>query len=142
MKIINWDKLRYKFILLAGADLAVDTTYTTEDENGKTTYCLTLCDSDEVGETIVEVFLKEGNFDEFLMTAKLPLQQITPNIKRVFRKKDLLDVNGFLNQMGGELVKNSMVNSYLTLIGDMKQQKRMRAPSNNTFSSHSINLPF
>lgn len=137
MKIKGWDKLRYKFIIIAGADLAIDSTYTTIDENGKTTYCLTLCDSDEIGETIVEVYLKEGEFDEFLMTAILPQQGITPNIKRVFRKKDLLDENGFLNQMGNELVKNSMVNSYLTLVGDIKRQKKLKSPQ-----SHSINLPF
>ena len=142
MKIINWDKLRYKFIILAGANLAIDTTYTTDDSDGKTTYCFTMTDSDAVGETYVEVFLKEGEFDEFLMSVNLPQQQITPNIKRVFRKKDLLDVNSFLNQMGNELIKNGMVNSYLSLIGDVQQQKRLRAPSNNTFSSHSVNLPF
>ena len=142
MKIINWDKLRYKFIIIAGASLAIDTTYTTDDSDGKTTYCFTMTDSDEVGETFVEVFLREGDFDEFLMSVELPQQQITPNIKRVFRKKDLLDINGFLNQMGNELAKNGMVNSYLSLVGDIQRQKKMRAPSNNTFSSHSINLPF
>lgn len=136
MKIINWDKLRYKFIILAGANLAIDTTYTTDDSDGKTTYCFTMCDSDQVGETIIEVFLKEGQLDEFLMSVNLPQQQITPNIKRVFRRKDLLDINGFLNGIGNELVKNGMVNSYLSLIGDMQKQKR------KTFSSHSINLPF
>lgn len=141
MKIINWDKLRYKFIILAGMDLAIDTTYTTEDELGKTTYCFTMCDSDSVGETFIEVFLKEGEFDEFLMSVNLPQQGITPNIKRVFRKKDLLDINGFLNQMGNELVRNSMVNSYLTLLSDIQKQTKLKA-SNNTFASHSINLPF
>ena len=141
MKIINWDKLRYKFIILAGASLAIDTTYTTDDSDGKTTYCLTMTDSDAVGETYVEVFLKEGEFDEFYMTANLPQQQIVPNIKKVFRRKNLLDINGFLNEMGNELTKNGMVYSYLSLIGDVQQQKRMRAPSNNTFSSHSFN-PF
>jgi dimeric dUTPase (all-alpha-NTP-PPase superfamily) len=140
MKIINWDKLRYKFIILAGMDLAIDTTYTTEDELGKTTYCFTMCDSDSVGETFIEVFLKEGEFDEFLMSVNLPQQQITPNIKRVFRRKDLLDINEFMKQMGSELVKNSMVNSYLNFLSGLKQTK-LKA-SNNTFASHSINLPF
>ena len=139
MKIINWDKLRYRFIILAGASLAIDTTSTTDGADGKTTYFLALCDADDVGENLIEVWLKEGEFDEFLMSANLPQQQITPNIKRVFRKKDLLDINSFLNQMGNELIKNGMVNSYLSLIGDMQQQKKMRAPSNNTFSSHSLN---
>lgn len=141
MKIINWDKLRYKFISLAGMIFTIDTTYNVE-ENGKTIYCLTMADADDVGETLIEVFLKEGNFDEFLMSVNLPQQQITPNIKRVFRKKDLLDITSFLNQMGNELIKNGMVNSYLSLIGDIQQQKKRRAPSNNTFSSHSANLPF
>ena len=137
MKIINWDKLRYKFIIIAGASLTIDTTWTS-DSDGKTIYHLTLCDIDNVGETLVSVHLKEGEFDEFHMTANLPQQQITPNIKRVFRRKNLLDVNGFLNEMGNELTKNGMVYSYLSLIGDVQQQRAMRAPSNNTFSSHSV----
>ena len=139
MKIKGWDKLRYRFIILAGANMAIDTTSTTDGADGKTTYYLSLCDSDNVGEDLVEVWLKEGEFDEFLMSVNLPQQQITPNIKRVFRKKDLLDITSFLNQMGNELIKNGMVNSYLSLIGDIQQQKKMRAPSNNTFSSHSLN---
>ena len=135
MKIINWDKLRYKFIVLAGVDLAIDTTSTTDGADGKTTYYLSLCESDNATSTLVEVWLKEGEFDEFLMSVNLPQQQITPNIKRVFRKKDLLDINEFMKQMGSELVKNSMVNSYLNFmkgLSDIKQNK----------SSYKANLPF
>lgn len=121
MKIINWDKLRYKFITLAGMIFTIDTTYNVE-ENGKTIYCLTMADADDVGETLIEVFLKEGNFDEFLMTVNLPTQNIAPHIKRVFRKKDLLDMDVFLNQMGKELIKNSMVFSYITFFKDIKRK--------------------
>lgn len=141
MKIINWDKLRYRFIVLSGASLAIDTTSTTDGADGKTTYFLALCDADDVGENLVEVWLKEGEFDEFLMSVNLPQQQITPNIKRVFRKKDLLDITSFLNQMGNELIKNGMVNSYLSLIGDMQRQKKIKAQSHNS-SSYLANLPF
>ena len=132
MKIINWDKLRYKFIVLAGVDLAIDTTSTTDGADGKTTYYLSLCDSDNVGEDLVEVWLREGEFDEFLMSVNLPQQQITPNIKRVFRKKDLLDINEFMKQMGSELVKNSMVNSYVSFLRGIKENK----------PSYKANLPF
>lgn len=125
--------------MVGGASLAIDLTSTTDGADGKTTYFLALCDADDVGESLIEVWLKEGEFDEFLMSVNLPQQQITPNTKRVFRKKDLLTITSFLNQMGNELMKNRMVYSYLSLIGDMQQQKKMRAPSNNTFSSHSLN---
>jgi hypothetical protein len=95
MKIINWDKLRYRFIMLSGASLSIDSTSTHDGGDGKTTYFLSLCDADDVGENLIEVWLKEGEFDEFLMSVNLPQQQITPNIKRVFRKKDLLDITSF-----------------------------------------------
>jgi len=127
--------------MLSGASLSIDVTSTHDGGDGKTTYFLSLCDADDVGENLIEVWLKEGEFDEFLMSVNLPQQHITPNIKRVFRKKDLLDITSFLNQMGNELIKNGMVNSYLSLIGDMQRQKKIKAQSHNS-SSYLSNLPF
>jgi hypothetical protein len=141
MKIKNWDKLRYKFIAIAGAHLVIDTTWNEDYPDGTTCYFLTLCDADSVGETLISVQLKEGKMDELYMTVDLPQQKITPNINRVFRRKNLLSVDTFLYDMGSELSKNGMVYSYLRMIADMQSNKIMRAPSANAFSSHSYN-PF
>lgn len=135
MEIKGWDKLMYKFIILAGAELTIDASWHTVTDS-KNIYHLTLCEVDRIGEVVVDVQLKEGFAGEFYMTVELPQQLLTPNIRRVFRKKDLFDIDTFLNNMGTELLKNGMVYSYLTLLGDL-QLKR-----NSTFGSSSISLPF
>jgi len=128
--------------MLSGASLSIGDTSTHDESDGKTTYFLALCDAEDIGgEDLIGVWLKEGKFDEFLMSVNLPQQKITPNIKRVFRKKDLLDISSFLNQMGHELIKNGMVNSYLSMIGDMQTQKKIKTHIHNS-SSYSANLPF
>jgi hypothetical protein len=140
MRIKGWDKLRYQFVAVAGAKLVIDSTWSVDNsEDKKVTYVLTLCDSDNVGEDLIKVMLAEGIGDEFHMTVELLPQQITPNIKRVFRRKDLIDMRGFLNDMLVELSKNGMIYSYLSLVGDIQTQRVMNAPSMNTFSSHSFN---
>jgi hypothetical protein len=140
MRIKGWDKLRYQFVAVAGVRLTIDTTWSILDTtDNKATYYLTLCDADDVGDTMIKVILKEGIGDEFYMKAELVQQQITPNINRVFRRKDLINMNGFLKDMLMELNNNGMVNSYLSLMGDIQSQRMRNAPSMNTFSSHSFN---
>jgi hypothetical protein len=138
MKIKGWDKLRYKFFHCLGASLTIDATWSEDSEyDGTTSYFLTICDADDVGETLISVKLKEGVMGEFYMSVDLPQQQITPNIKRIFRQKDLLSMDGFIIAMLNELSKNGMVHSYITLISEMQDKRRK-----NTFGSSSISLPF
>jgi hypothetical protein len=131
MIIKGWDKLRYRSVFISGAGLSISSTYNTEDS-----YVLEMDDSDNIGNTLLKVTL-EAKDTEFWMTAYIVPSQITPNIKRVFRRKDMWDMNQFLRQVCEELHKNGMVNSYLTLMADIQKQKH-RA----TFNSNSINLPF
>ena len=132
MIIKGWDKLRYKSVFISGAGLSISSTYTDKDD----LYVLEMDDSDNIGNTLLKVTL-EAKDTEFFMTAYIVPSQITPNIKRVFRRKDMWDMNQFLRQVCEELHKNSMVNSYLTLMADIQKQKH-RA----TFNSNSISLPF
>ena len=131
MIIKGWDKLRYRSVFISGAGLSISSTYNTEDF-----YVLEMDNSDNIGDTILKVTL-EAKDTEFWMTAYIVPTQITPNIKRIFRRKDMWDMNQFLRQVCEELHKNSMVNSYLTLIAEVQKLKH-RA----TFNSNSISLPF
>jgi hypothetical protein len=131
MVIKGWDKLRYKSVFISGAGLSISSTYNTEDS-----YVLEMDNSDNIGDTILKVTLQAKD-TEFWMTAYIVPTQITPNIKRIFRRKDMWDMNQFLRQVCEELHTNSMVNSYLRLIAEIQQVKH-RA----TFNSNSISLPF
>jgi hypothetical protein len=131
MIIKGWDKLRYRSVFISGAGLSVSSTYNTEDS-----YVLELDDSENIGNTLLKVTL-EAKDTEFWMTAYVVPTQITPNIKRVFRRKDMWDMNQFLRQVCEELHKNSMVDSYLKLIAEIQNIKH-RA----TFNSNSVSLPF
>jgi hypothetical protein len=131
MIIKGWDKLRYKSVFISGAGLSISSTYNTEDS-----YVLEMDNSDNIGDTILKVTL-EAKDTEFWMTAYIVPTQITPNIKRIFRRKDMWDMNQFLRQVCEELHKNSMVDSYLKLIAEIQKVKH-RA----TFNSNSISLPF
>ena len=131
MVIKGWDKLRYRSVFISGAGLSISSTYNTEDS-----YVLEMDNSDNIGDTILKVTLQAKD-TEFWMTAYIVPTQITPNIKRIFRRKDMWDMNQFLRQVCEELHKNSMVNSYLTLIAEVQKLKH-RA----TFNSNSISLPF
>ena len=132
MIIKNWDKLRYKSVFIAGAGLSISSTYQDKDDF----YVLEMDDSDDIGNTLLRVTL-QAKETEFFMTAYIVPSQITPNIKRVFRKKDMNDMNEFLKQMCEELYKNGMVNSYLTLMAELQREK-----ARSTFNSSSISLPF
>ena len=131
MIIKGWDKLRYRSVFISGAGLSISSTYNTEDS-----YVLEMDNSDNIGDTILKVTL-EAKDTEFWMTAYVVPTQITPNIKRIFRRKDMWDMNQFLRQVCEELHKNSMVDSYLKLIAEIQKVKH-RA----TFNSNSISLPF
>ena len=131
MKIKGWDKLRYRSVFISGAGLSVSSTYNTEDS-----YVLEMDNSDNIGDTILRVTL-EAKDTEFWMTAYVVPTQITPNIKRIFRRKDMWDMNQFLRQVCEELHKNSMVDSYLKLIAEIQKIKHKA-----TFNSSSISLPF
>ena len=133
MIIKNWDKLRYKSVFIAGAGLSISSTYLMDNDEF---YVLEMDDSDNIGNTLLTIKL-QAKKDEFYMTAYIVPSQITPNIKRVFRRKDMLDMNEFLRQVCEELSKNSMVNSYLTLMADIQKEK-----ARATFNSNSISLPF
>jgi hypothetical protein len=131
MIIKGWDKLRYRSVFISGAGLSISSTYNTEDS-----YVLEMDNSDNIGDTLLKVTL-EAKDTEFWMTAYIVPTQITPNIKRIFRRKDMWDMNQFLRQVCEELHKNSMVNSYLTLIAEIQKVKHKA-----TFNSSSISLPF
>ena len=131
MIIKGWDKLRYRSVFISGAGLSISSTYNTENS-----YVLEMDNSDNIGDTLLKVTL-EAKDTEFWMTAYVVPTQITPNIKRVFRRKDMWDMNQFLRQVCEELHKNSMVDSYLKLIAEIQKVKH-RA----TFNSSSISLPF
>lgn len=131
MIIKGWDKLRYKSVFISGAGLSISSTYNTEDS-----YVLEMDNSDNIGDTILKVTL-EAKDTEFWMTAYVVPTQITPNIKRVFRRKDMWDMNQFLRKVCEELHKNSMVDSYLKLIAEIQKIKHKA-----TFNSSSISLPF
>ena len=131
MIIKGWDKLRYKSVFICGAGLSISSTYNTDDM-----YVMEMDDSDNIGNTLLRVTL-EAKETEFFMTAFIVPSQITPNIKRVFRKKDMNDESEFLKQVCEELYKNNMVNSYLTLMAELQKEKQRSA-----FNSNSINLPF
>lgn len=131
MIIKGWDKLRYRSVFISGAGLSISSTYNTEDS-----YVLEMDNSDNIGDTILKVTL-EAKDTEFWMTAYVVPTQITPNIKRVFRRKDMWDMNQFLRQVCEELHKNSMVDSYLKLIAEIQKIKHKA-----TFNSSSISLPF
>jgi hypothetical protein len=131
MIIKGWDKLRYRSVFISGAGLSISSTYNTEDS-----YVLEMDNSDNIGDTLLKVTL-EAKDTEFWMTAYVVPTQITPNIKRIFRRKDMWDMNQFLRQVCEELHKNSMVNSYLTLIAEVQKIKHKA-----TFNSSSISLPF
>ena len=131
MIIKGWDKLRYRSVFISGAGLSISSTYNTEDS-----YVLEMDNSDNIGDTLLRVTL-EAKDTEFWMTAYVVPTQITPNIKRVFRRKDMWDMNQFLRQVCEELHKNSMVDSYLKLIAEIQNIKH-RA----TFNSNSVSLPF
>ncbi len=131
MIITGWDKVRYRSVFISGAGLSVSSTYNTEDS-----YVLEMDNSDNIGDTILRVTL-EAKDTEFWMTAYVVPTQITPNIKRVFRRKDMWDMNQFLRQVCEELHKNSMVDSYLKLIAEIQKIKHKA-----TFNSSSISLPF
>jgi hypothetical protein len=131
MIIKGWDKLRYRSVFISGAGLSISSTYNTEDS-----YVLEMDNSDNIGDTLLKVTL-EAKDTEFWMTAYIVPTQITPNIKRIFRRKDMWDMNQFLRQVCEELHKNSMVDSYLKLIAEIQKVKH-RA----TFNSSSISLPF
>jgi hypothetical protein len=131
MIIKGWDKLRYRSVFISGAGLSISSTYNTEDS-----YVLEMDNSDNIGDTLLKVTL-EAKDTEFWMTAYIVPTQITPNIKRIFRRKDMWDMNQFLRQVCEELHKNSMVDSYLTLIAEIQKIKHK-----TTFNSNSISLPF
>ena len=131
MIIKGWDKLRYRSVFISGAGLSISSTYNTENS-----YVLEMDNSDNIGDTLLKVTL-EAKDTEFWMTAYIVPTQITPNIKRIFRRKDMWDMNQFLRQVCEELHKNSMVDSYLKLIAEIQKVKH-RA----TFNSNSISLPF
>jgi hypothetical protein len=131
MIIKGWDKLRYRSVFISGAGLSISSTYNTENS-----YVLEMDNSDNIGDTLLKVTL-EAKDTEFWMTAYVVPTQITPNIKRIFRRKDMWDMNQFLRQVCEELHKNSMVNSYLTLIAEIQKLKHKA-----TFNSSSISLPF
>jgi hypothetical protein len=131
MVIKGWDKLRYRSVFISGAGLSISSTYNTEDS-----YVLEMDNSDNIGDTLLKVTLQAKD-TEFWMTAYIVPTQITPNIKRIFRRKDMWDMNQFLRQVCEELHKNSMVNSYLTLIAEIQKLKHR-----STFNSSSISLPF
>jgi hypothetical protein len=131
MIIKGWDKLRYRSVFISGAGLSISSTYNTEDS-----YVLEMDNSDNIGDTILKVTL-EAKDTEFWMTAFIVPTQITPSIKRIFRRKDMWDMNQFLRQVCEELHKNSMVDSYLKLIAEIQKIKHKA-----TFNSSSISLPF
>ena len=131
MIIKGWDKLRYRSVFISGAGLSISSTYNTEDS-----YVLEMDNSDNIGDTLLKVTL-EAKDTEFWMTAYIVPTQITPNIKRIFRRKDMWDMNQFLRQVCEELHKNSMVDSYLRLIAEIQKLKHKA-----TFNSSSISLPF
>lgn len=131
MIIKGWDKLRYRSVFISGAGLSISSTYNTENS-----YVLEMDNSDNIGDTLLRVTL-EAKDTEFWMTAYVVPTQITPNIKRVFRRKDMWDMNQFLRQVCEELHKNSMVDSYLKLIAEIQKIKHKA-----TFNSSSISLPF
>ena len=131
MIIKGWDKLRYRSVFISGAGLSISSTYNTEDS-----YVLEMDNSDNIGDTLLKVTL-EAKDTEFWMTAYVVPTQITPNIKRIFRRKDMWDMNQFLRQVCEELHKNSMVDSYLKLVAEIQKIKHRAA-----FNSNSINLPF
>ncbi len=136
MKIKGWDKLRYKFITMGGAKLTIDTTWD-EVEGDKVTYCLTMCDVDNVGDTLISVRLQSSAFeDELIMKVELEQPKITPNINRVFRRRDLINVDEFLVNMCSELLKNTMVYSFISLLSDVQSKRNVT----NTFSSHSFGV--
>ena len=131
MIIKGWDKLRYRSVFISGAGLSISSTYNTENS-----YVLEMDNSDNIGDTLLRVTL-EAKDTEFWMTAYVVPTQITPNIKRIFRRKDMWDMNQFLRQVCEELHKNSMVDSYLKLIAEIQKIKHKA-----TFNSSSISLPF
>jgi hypothetical protein len=131
MIIKGWDKLRYRSVFISGAGLSISSTYNTENS-----YVLEMDNSDNIGDTLLKVTL-EAKDTEFWMTAYIVPTQITPNIKRVFRRKDMWDMNQFLRKVCEELHKNSMVDSYLRLIAEIQKLKHKA-----TFNSSSISLPF
>ncbi len=131
MVIKGWDKLRYRSVFISGAGLSISSTYNTEDS-----YVLEMDNSDNIGDTLLKVTLQAKD-TEFWMTAYIVPTQITPNIKRIFRRKDMWDMNQFLRQVCEELHKNSMVDSYLKLVAEIQKLKHKA-----TFNSSSINLPF
>jgi hypothetical protein len=131
MIIKGWDKLRYRSVFISGAGLSISSTYNTEDS-----YVLEMDNSDNIGDTLLRVTL-EAKDTEFWMTAYVVPTQITPNIKRIFRRKDMWDMNQFLRQVCEELHKNSMVDSYLKLVAEIQKIKHKA-----TFNSSSISLPF
>jgi len=131
MIIKGWDKLRYRSVFISGAGLSIYSTYNTEDS-----YVLEMDNSDNIGDTLLKVTL-EAKDTEFWMTAYVVPTQITPNIKRIFRRKDMWDMNQFLRQVCEELHKNSMVDSYLKLVAEIQKIKHKA-----TFNSSSISLPF
>jgi hypothetical protein len=132
MVIKGWDKLRYRSVFISGAGLSISSTHQDKDDF----YVLEMDNSENIGDTLLRVTLQAKD-TEFWMTAYIVPTQITPNIKRIFRRKDMWDMNQFLRQVCEELHKNSMVNSYLTLIAEVQKLKH-RA----TFNSNSISLPF
>jgi hypothetical protein len=131
MIIKGWDKLRYRSVFISGAGLSISSTYNTENS-----YVLEMDNSDNIGDTLLKVTL-EAKDTEFWMTAYIVPTQITPNIKRIFRRKDMWDMNQFLRQVCEELHKNSMVDSYLKLVAEIQKIKHKA-----TFNSSSISLPF
>ena len=132
MVIKGWDKLRYRSVFISGAGLSISSTYADKDDF----YVLEMDNSDNIGDTLLKVTLQAKD-TEFWMTAYIVPTQITPNIKRIFRRKDMWDMNQFLRKVCEELHKNSMVDSYLRLIAEIQKLKH-RA----TFNSNSISLPF
>ena len=132
MVIKGWDKLRYRSVFISGAGLSISSTHQDKDDF----YVLEMDNSENIGDTLLRVTLQAKD-TEFWMTAYIVPTQITPNIKRIFRRKDMWDMNQFLRQVCEELHKNSMVNSYLTLIAEVQKIKHKA-----TFNSSSISLPF
>jgi len=132
MVIKGWDKLRYRSVFISGAGLSISSTYIDTDDF----YVLEMDNSENIGDTLLRVVLQAKD-TEFWMSAYIVPTQITPNIKRIFRRKDMWDMNQFLRQVCEELHKNSMVNSYLTLIAEIQKLKHR-----STFNSSSISLPF
>lgn len=132
MKIKGWDKLTYKNVFIYGVELTISSAY--EYKDGM--YTFELDDADNVGNTLIKVHL-ESKDTEFYMTAYIVPTQIYPNIKRVFRRKDMIDMDNFLQSVLEELSKNRMVSSYLSLINEIQNEKHRAI-----FNSSSINLPF